>query len=421
MNLVDASSLTINNNQCDNQIVPEIYPETFWLARREEVCLEPGTIYLNTGSFAPLPRCVDEALRRLRSRLAASPSDFFWRQTPPALCHARARVAGYINAPMADVLLVPNATFALNLAMHSLTLQPGDEILVTDQEYGAMVYLCQDVARRAGASVTTVKLPFPVEDPNELVQAVEKAITPRTRVLHFSHVTSPTGMVLPAAELCQVARHHGVLSVVDGAHAPGMVPVDCAEIHADFYAGNCHKWLMAPPGAAFLVVTPELKPHILPRLVSWGWEYDPDRAEEDSGWGGSYWTRNLEFHGTTDRCAQLVLPEVFDFRARLGERVIHGRIRQLVDYVRQHLGAIGYCPMTPVHPRLHGSLTAFAVPPLDVVKARDWIWRQFRVESPFTTVGGRCFLRVSTAWFNTISELDQLVHAMKNLPVDRLQ
>lgn len=392
-----------------------------WSRHRAEVLLDPDSIYLNAGSFSPLCRSVWGELTALRAQLATSPSDFHWRTTPPLWDAARTALAQYLNFPRENLLLLPNATFGVNVVTRSLPLRPGDEILTTDHEYGAMLYCWQRLAKSQSLSVRTCALPWPTESSDAILQSVADAMSPRTRVLFFSHVTSPTGMVLPARELCALAAEKGVLCVVDGAHAPGMIPLDLATLGADFYAGNCHKWLMGPAGSAFLAVHPRAKHLLEPLITSWGWEYPIDRAEEESGWGGSYWARNFEFHGTTDRCPLLVLPAVLSHWKRLGETAIHARTRELSRSARAKIGSLGFPPAIGGDGALWGSMSAFVVPPVDVVRAREWLWREHRIEAPFTSAAGRCHLRVSTAWFNTPEELDRLADAMARFPHQQLQ
>lgn len=393
----------------------------WWLVRRQDVCLDPNSIYLNTGSFAPLPKPVYGALCAWRRRLAESPSDYFWRQTPLCLDQARSALASYLNADPECLLLLQNTTYGINLVVGSLSLPAGAEIVMTDHEYGAMRYCFEAWAKRRGWSIRQVAIPYRTEDPGAIVATMEAGMGPATRLLFFSHVTSPTGLVLPAAALCAAARARGILTLVDGAHAPGMVPVDLAAIDADFYAGNCHKWLMAPSGAAFLAVRRDQRDGLEPRIISWGWDYDRLAPDADSGWGGSYWARNLEFQGTLDRTPLMVLPEVLAFRRELGDDRIYTRVDGLVSRLREQMAAIGWLAVTPASRQLSGAMTAFACPRLDVVKARDWIWRTHRIEAPFTSAAGECFLRVSTAWFNTGDEIDAVVAAAQSCPIADLQ
>ncbi|MFO0945442.1 MAG: hypothetical protein U1D30_05770 [Planctomycetota bacterium] len=157
-----------------------------------------------------------------------------------------------------------------------------------------------------------------------------------------------------------------------------------------------------------------------PLITSWGWDCPLERAEEDSGWGGSFWVRNLEFHGTADRSPLLVLPTVLAHRARLGEANVHERTRQLARLTRERIGSLGFPPALGGEGELWGSMSAFVVPTVDVVKSRDWLWNEHKIEAPFTSAAGRCHLRVSTAWFNTPEEIERLREAMSRFPADQI-
>lgn len=394
-----------------------------WERRRAEVCLPENAIYLNSGSFSPLPKPVLAELSRLRAALAEQPSDFFWRQTPKRLLRSRRMLAEFFGTDAGQLLLLPNVTYAVNLVARSLDLPLGSEILITNQEYGAMQFCWQEVSQQRGWTVRVAEIPESPESPDEIIETIASQITPSTRVFFFSHVTSPTGLVLPAARLCRLAEERGLLSVVDGAHAPGMIELNLKEINADFYGGNCHKWMMAPTGAGFLHLKHEYKRLLKPLVTSWGYEMpeDESRWDDDCGWGGSYWARRLEFQGTQDRAAQMVLDEVLNFRTQIGHEAMMARAKALAERVRRIAAELGHRVVTPANPDLHGSLTAIAVPSLDVLAARDWIWNVHRIEAPFTRVGQMCCLRLSTAWFNTDQEIDRAMAALSELPVDELQ
>src|SRR5687768_1089524 len=205
-------------------------PRPDWAAARARMILDPTVTMLNTGSFGPLPRPVFDRVTELRLRLAAGPTDFFVRQAPPLLWEARERTAAFLGCAPERLVFTTNVSAAINLVASGLRLASPGEILMTDHEYGAMVWCWQRVGPRQALGVRTFPLPTMAADPREIVDATVKAITPRTRLLFFSHVLSPTGLVLPAKELCAEARRRGVLTVVDGAHAPAMIPLDVADV-----------------------------------------------------------------------------------------------------------------------------------------------------------------------------------------------
>src|SRR5439155_15146952 len=175
--------------------------------------------------------------------------DFPIRQAPPLLWEARRRLGNFLGADPRRLVFTANVTASVNIVATALQLAAPGEVLLTDHEYGAMHWCWERAARRQGLTLRTFPLPTMAESPGEIIEAVVRAMTPRTRLFFFSHVLSPTGLVLPAAELCAEARRRGVVTVVDGAHAPAMIPLDVARVGADFYTGNCHKWMLAPTGA----------------------------------------------------------------------------------------------------------------------------------------------------------------------------
>jgi isopenicillin-N epimerase len=249
-------------------------------------------------------------------------------------------------------------------------------------------------------------------------------MTPRTRLFFFSHVLSPTGLVLPAAELCAEAKRRGIITVVDGAHAPAMIPLNVTAVGADFYTGNCHKWLLAPSGAGFLVVGPGNEDRLQPLHVSWGYrpdQYpladrealrrDPDRPDP---FGSTPRTRFLEFEGTRDICPWLVLPDAIDFQAEIGVERIRERIAELVEYTRERVGALGLKLATPQAAGMHGALTAFELPFQGAERAaalRQAIWKH-RIEVPIIERPDRLMIRVSTHFYNTHAEIDHLAEVL---------
>lgn len=385
---------------------------SFWESQRKQMLLDPEKTQLNNGSFAPLPIPVARRMSELHRQVACGPSDFYWRRQPPLLDAARLALAEYLYADPLNLLMLFNTTIGVNLVAASLELPAGSEILMTDQEYGACKYCWLDFAARRGWTVREAPIPTMPDSADEIVDALAKAIGPKTKVLFFSHVTSPTGLMLPAAKLCQMARQRGLLSVIDGAHAPAFGPLNVNAVDADFYIGNCHKWLLAPSGSAFMVVRPEHKAMLRPLIISWGWDSPRDQPDFDSGWGGSHWQRYIEFQGTIDRCPQIVVPEAIAFRREIGEERIEGRVVELSNYVRSGMKKLGFDPATPSDRTMSGTLAAFHVPAVDVVKARNWIWETHGIECPFTTSADKFHIRVSTPWYCMEEDYDKLFAAM---------
>jgi isopenicillin-N epimerase len=358
------------------------------VAPRDLFLLDPEVVYLNHGSFGACPQPVFAVYQEWQRKVEREPVDLLARRLDGELARVRAVLSDYVGAPADDLVLVPNATSALNVVLRSLRLEPADEILTTEHEYGAMELLLEFVAERRGAKV--------VRPPGHDVEEIWAAATERTRVLVASHVTSPTALVLPIGELCRRARRAGILSVVDGAHAPGQVPLELGRIGADFYAGNCHKWLCSPKGAGFLCVRPETQELLDPLVVGWSCsesEFALRHARE----------------GTRDPAAYLAIPAAIAFVRE------HGRAaecRALLKEGSRRLAAAGFEPFAPGQPL---QMACFRLPDCDPEEVQRRLREEFRIEAPVRAWNGQSLIRVSVAPYNTSEDLAALVAALRSL------
>ena len=393
--------------------------EMFWSEARKQMLLDPMVTPLNSGSFGPLPRCVFEYATELRRRLAEDPMNYFVRLAPDLLWNARERMAAFLNTDPKRLIFTANVSSAINIVASGLTLASPGEILLSDHEYGAMQWCWERVAQEHKLTLRTFRLPLMAQTPQEIVDAACAAFTPQTRLLFFSHVLSPTGMVLPAQLLCAEARRRGILTAIDGAHAPAMVPVDVRKVDADFYAGNSHKWLLAPNGSGFLAFGRDAIDRLRPLHVSWGYRYDPRLAEERDEWGCTYRLRSLEFEGFRDVSPWIATPTAVDFQGSLGWDHLRARIAHLAAYVRAKLdGFRGLTLTTPTHPELHGALTAFRLPAgVEARVLQRDLWDRQRIETAAIDRTDGQMLRVSTHWYNTTHEIDQLRNALQESSV----
>jgi isopenicillin-N epimerase len=376
--------------------------------------LDPAVTMLNTGSFGPLPHPVFDRVTELRRQLAAGPTDFYVRRAPPLLWHARERLAAFLGTVPQRLVFTSNVSAAINLIASGLRLASPGEILLTDHEYGAMHWCWERAAQRQGLTLRTFPLPRIPTRSDEIVDAAVRAMSPRTRLLFFSHVLSPTGLVLPAKELCAEARRRGVLTVIDGAHAIAMRPLDVTDVGADFYTGNCHKWLLAPSGTGFLQIGPGNEDRLQPLHVSWGYRADADSRgpDERDSYGSTPRTRFLEFEGTKDICPWLTVPEAIDFQQALGWDSIRARMAELSAYSRK---VLALTPVTP--PELCGAMTAFELPDgTDPQPLRTHLWGA-RVEIPIIERPERLLIRVSHHFYTTEAEIDRLVEVLRTAPL----
>ncbi len=377
-----------------------------WDAIARRYSIPPGIAYLNNGSFGPVPTAAIEASVSLLRDLESNPQEYLaeYRERTPGV---KADLGDFLGMRAEDFVFVTNVTVAMNMVARGLrSLKPGDEILLTDQEYGAVDKTWQFVASRRGAHIVRAALPAPATTPGELYDAIVSAITPRTRVISISHITSPTGVILPVRAICAEARRRGVLTAVDGAHAPGMIPLDVELLGADFYAGNCHKWLGAPKGVGFLWASPQAQALLDPLIVGWGW--DP---EHESFLG------NFENPGTHNPALYLAVGNCLELQREIGPEAIAARGRELAAYARERvLGIPGVQPKTPSTADLSGSLQAFDLPPLPD-KDLGALMRERRiivvVAPGGASDGNGIRLRVSTHVHNNREHVDRMVDVLR--------
>lgn len=373
--------------------------------------LNPETVFLNHGSFGACPREVFNAWVGWQRELEGNPVEFLGRRSAALLLEARTALARFIGAEAADLVFVPNATHAVNTVARSLAFEPGDEILATDHEYGACDNTWEFVCRRTGAQLVRAHIPLPYRPQAFMEQLLEK-VTPRTRILFLSHITSTTAMIFPVAEACAWARERGILTLVDGAHAPGQIPLDLESIGADFYTGNCHKWLCAPKGSAFLHARRECQALLDAPVVSWGYsEASGGHTGFEAYTGETVLERRLQWQGTRDIAAYLTVPAAIAFQKTHHWDDVRARCHALAaETLERSCAWSGFEP--PCGDEDFAQMVCLPVPPRDPETLRRTLFEQFRIEVPVTTHGGAVFVRISVQGYNTSEDLDRLLEAL---------
>jgi isopenicillin-N epimerase len=364
--------------------------------------------FLNHGSFGACPRPVYRARQRWQRELEAQPVAFLGRRLPALLAAARVPLAAVLGAQAADLLFVPNATYGVNLVARALPLRPGDEVLTTDHEYGACDRTWRFVCARRGARFIRQPIALPVTSAAAIVEQVWAGVTARTRVLFLSHITSSTALILPVAELCRRARAAGILTVIDGAHAPGQIELQLDALDADFYTGNCHKWLCAPRPSGFLYVRRAQRALLQPLIVSWGWEPEEEFIEP--------YQYMFEWTGTYDPTALLAVPDAIAFQARHNWPAVRAACRALLLEASARIEALtGLPPTSPDSADWWVQMRSFLLPPCDAAQVKARLYDEFGVEVPIMRFNGQPLLRVSVQGYNTPAEINRLLEGLQRV------
>jgi isopenicillin-N epimerase len=382
--------------------------------------LDPDVIFLNHGSFGACPRPVFEAYQAWQRELERQPVEFLGRRFAALMAEARAVLGAYVGADADDLVYVPNATTGLNIVARSLELAPGDEVLATDHEYGALDRTWRFICGKRGARYVHQPVDLPITSAEQVIEAIWAGVTDRTRVLFLSHVTSPTAVILPVAELVRRAREAGIITVVDGAHAPGQIPLDLESLGADFYAGNCHKWMMAPKGSAFLYARRERQPLLEPLIVSWGWESDETFRQAQGDPGPSRFVDHHQWQGTREVAPFLAVPAAIRFMEEHDWPRVRRACHELVRTARRAVAELtGLLPITPDTPEWFAQMAALPLPPCDGQDLQRRLYDRFRVEVPVTTWNERHFVRISIQGYNPRADVDALIEGLRVLLADQ--
>lgn len=365
--------------------------------------LRDDVAFLNHGSFGAVPRAVAAAQEQFRQRIEAEPVQAMYRGLPPVLEQVRQRLGQFLGAAPANLGLVTNATEAVNSVVRDYPFRSGDELLTTDHVYNAVRQTMRHTARRAGASVKEVAIPLPVASSAEITERVVAAITPRTRLLVIDHVTSPTALVFPVAQIIRECERRGVDVLVDGAHAPGMLDLHLDELAPAFYTGNLHKWVCAPRGSAFLYVRPDRQQQIHAPVIS----HDLDQG----------FVREFAWQGTRDLSAWFAIPAALDFLARFGHAAIRRHNFEMCRWAHELLcNRLAVEPISPLVGDLLGSIATIRLRPRR--DGRHWpdcqqqLYDEHRIEVPLVWWNEQAFVRTSSHIYNRPDEYERLARLL---------
>lgn len=377
--------------------------------------LREDVVFLNHGSFGACPRPVFEAYQGWQLELEREPVEFLGRRLHDLLRAPREALATELGCGSEDIVGVLNATTGLNIVARSLDLKPGDQILTTDHEYSALEKTWAYVCRKTGAEIVVVKVPMPLTSEAAFTDAIIAGMTERTRVLFLSHITSPTALLFPIENAIAEARRRGIWSVIDGAHTPGHIKLDLEAIGADFYSGNCHKWMMTPKGSAFLHARPEVQGLLDPLVISHGWTADSKAPGAKGAFGNSPFIDEIEIQGTRDPAPWLTVPAAIAFRKDNDWWAVAEHCRALAQDTAARLAALTGLPPLSSPEFCAPQMVAMPIPECDPLAVHTALFETYGIEIPVFRWQDRCIARLSVQGYNSRPQMDRLIDALGEL------
>ncbi len=374
--------------------------------------LDPSITYLNHGSFGACPSSIFDEYIFWQKEMEKEPVQFITKKFPSALNASKVALAKVIGCDVADFFYVENPTFAINQVVNSLDLKVGDEVLTSDLEYGAMDKTFQYYAQKKGFIYKRQPILLPLMDKEEIVNQFFAGLTPNTKVVFISHITSATALILPVKEICAKAKSLGLITIVDGAHVPGHIDLDLRTLQADFYTGTLHKWLLAPKGASFLYVAKNFQSQLEPLIISWGYE---------SGIAnGNPFLEENEYIGTRVAAAFLVMPAIEDFFIKNNwlEKTAQCKQTILANY-EDFCSLVGTVPICKISPDFLGQMCSIPIKTNHPQKVYDLLFEKYKIEIPVTQQNGIFFIRIAFQAYNTSADLALLKEAILDLKKDR--
>lgn len=373
--------------------------------------LDPDVTFLNHGSFGATPHPVFEKYQEWQHLLEKEPVEFLGRRASEFLAQARQSIAPELGCKPDDFTFVTNATTGMNVVIHSLPLTSDDEVLTTNHEYGAVDKTWQFYSRQKGFKIVRARFSLPIDSQEKWLEEFWRHVTPKTRVISLSHITSPTALIFPVEKVIERAKQEGILTIIDGAHAPGQIPLNLEKLDADFYTGNFHKWVCAPKGAGFLYVRSEYHSIIQPLVVSWG--YDNPSSQR------STFLDYTEWWGTRDISAFLSVPEAYHFLKVHHWDEVRQQCHQLLkDTCKELQTYLGAEPVATDPDIWNAQMLSLKIPnlhPKDIPEVSRKLWETYRIEVPLIEWEGSSLIRISLQGYNRWEDIKKLENALQNL------
>jgi isopenicillin-N epimerase len=369
--------------------------------------IKPGLTYLNHGSFGLSPQVVNDRRDQLSAQLRANPMEFFVRQQESLLQQATGKLAEFVGCDQENLVILDNATAGMNVVASSFPLSAGDQVVVTNHAYGAVVRIWQRACDRAGAELVTVDIPFPPESDEVVIERIREACTPRTRLLVISHISSMTATILPVANICDQARQRGIATCIDGPHAVAQIPLAIAKLECDYYTASCHKWLCGPLGTGLLYTRTPDDPRLEPLIKSWG-RLLPTMPET---WREEFW-----WTGTRDIAAYLALPTAIELMQSAGLNEFRRTTHALALFASEKITQVtGLDPFLPDRDDWFGSMIPLPLPDCDPAWLMKELATRFKIEVPTYCWQDQPMIRVSCHLYNHAEQIEYLASSLAEL------
>ena len=370
--------------------------------------LQNDITFLNFGSFGACPKPVFDAFIRWQYLLESEPIQFFTTHSSEYINTSRKALAEYLQGDPENFVFVPNPTWAINIIAKNLRLQPDDEVLSTNLEYGAMDKTWNYYCKKLGAKYIQQKISLPIASKEAFLNDFWKGYSTKTKMVFISQITSSTGLILPVKEICEEAKRRGLITVVDGAHVPGHIDLDLSELKADFYTGACHKWMMTPKGSSFLYVRKEFQNELDPLIISWGFE--------SANPSGSRFYDYHQFNGTRDFSAYLTIPDALEFMHQNNWNEVSKQCKKLVlQTAPLFYDVLGTEPLAPLTTEFYGQMCSAEVKTPNPEQLQRHLFEQYKIEIPVMRHREKNFIRYSVQGFNTKEEIAYLLESLKSI------
>ena len=367
---------------------------------------QEGITYLNHGSFGACPKIIFEDYQKWQIQLETQPVQFLTDKLYEALRNSRESLAAFLGCKHDEILFFQNPTTAISNIIYNLNLNPEDEVLMTDHEYGALVRAWTAWGLRNKVKIRNAKIKLPLESKSKFFDDVLRKISSRTKVLFLSHITSPTGLVFPIKEIVDFAKQEKIITIIDGAHAPGHIDLNIHKLGCDFYTGALHKWMCGPKGTSFLYVKKEHQKWIKPVVYSWGKNGDDPESSE--------FLQNFQWQGTRDMSAFLTVPKIIEYffskieRSRSkSKEIIQGSIQQFQSVLRTE-------PISNGNEFL-GQMISYPIPKNTDKNLKMTLWQKYRIEIPVFEWNNKKFIRLSIHLYNDQKDIDSLMNALRTI------